>query len=87
MGYLTDLLGGKPENELERAVDRAFLNMSIHRAVGSFFDPERRKRKLEEQLLERSLTSDSLPDKIGSGLYMAASIHRASKDALRALLT
>jgi len=87
MSYLTDLLGGKAESELESAVDRVFLNMSIHKGIGYFFDPDRKKRKLEEQILERSLTSDSISDKIGSGLLLGAWAHQASKQGLAKLLS
>lgn len=59
MSYLMDILAGKPESDLERAIDRFFVGQTAGNVVSSFFDPERRKRTLEEQALERYLTSDS----------------------------
>ena len=66
MTYLADMLGGKSENDLEKAVDRVFLNMSIQKGIGWFFDPDRKKRKLEEQLLEQSLATQQsiLPESV-----------------------
>lgn len=66
MTFLADMLGGKAETDLEKAVDRVFLNMSIQKGVGWFFDPDRKKRKLEEQLLEQSLATNQsiLPENV-----------------------
>jgi hypothetical protein len=59
MTYLADLLGGKSETDLEKAVDRFFLNRAIVSVSERFFDPNRRKRELEEKLLSRYLDDDT----------------------------
>ncbi len=82
MSFLTDILAGKAESDIERGVDRAFVNYGIHRAVSSFFDPDKRKRELEEKLLERALTSDSYEDKIKTGIKWAAALRGPAKASL-----
>ena len=87
MSFLTDILAGKAESDIERGVDRAFLNYSIHRGVASFFDPDKRKRELEEKLLDRALTSDSYADKIKTGIKWAAALRGPGKATLAKLLS
>jgi hypothetical protein len=64
MYYLTDMLAGKSESDLERAVDRFYVNKGMSSLVSSFFDPDRRKRQLEEKILQKYLTDDSFENKI-----------------------
>lgn len=83
--YLADLLGGKPETDLEKAIDRFFLNQSISNVTSSFFDPNSRKRKLEEQLLEKSLTSDNELSKLKMASYLTAPAYLAISRALKGI--
>ncbi len=87
MSFLTDAIGGKPKNDLEGAVDRAFLNYGISRGVGWLFDPDRRKRELEEKLLERSLTSDDIESKIKTGIKWASVLRGPGKATIAKLLS
>jgi hypothetical protein len=61
--YLMDLIGGQPETDLEKAIDRFFLGQSISNVTSKLFDPNRRKRELEEKLLQRYLLDDSIYDR------------------------
>jgi hypothetical protein len=70
--FLTDLIGGKAESDLERAVDRFFLGKTISSTVSSFFDPDERRKRLEIKLMEQALTSDPLSDNITSAAKTAA---------------
>ena len=87
MSFLTNIIGGEPKNDLEGAVDRAFLNYGISRGVGWLFDPDRRKRELEEKLLERSLTSDDFGSKIASGVKWASVLRSPAKASIAKLLS
>lgn len=66
MFSLMELLGGESKSDLERAVDRYYLGKGLSGAVSTFFDPDARRKKLEEQLIEKYLTSDSIsePDEL-----------------------
>ena len=84
--YLSDLIGGKSETDLEKAVDRFFLNQSIAGVAGRLFDPDRRKRQLEEKMLEQSLTTDSFEDKISTGINVASWLRKPARSGLATLL-
>jgi hypothetical protein len=70
--FLTDLIGGKAESDLERAVDRFFLGKTISSAVSSFFDPDERRKRLEIKLMEQALTSDPLSANLSTAVKTAA---------------
>lgn len=84
--WLSDQIGGKPESDLEKAIDRFFLNRTISNMASSFFDPDRRKRELEEKLLEQSLTSDDFGSKIKNGISIASYLSNPSKKVLAKIL-
>jgi hypothetical protein len=68
MTYLADMIGGKSETDLEKAIDRFFLYKGMGHVADRFLDPNKRKRELEEKLLERYLDSDTALQERGSDL-------------------
>jgi hypothetical protein len=83
MSYLTELLGGKAENDLERAVDRFFLNQSIMNVTGYLINGRGRR---PENDIEDYLTGDSLTGKLRQGATIASWLHKPAKIGLSKLL-
>jgi hypothetical protein len=78
------MIDGKAQNDLERAVDRFFVNQSIMN-VGSYLLGGKERRR-EDDLLEY-LTQDSLSSRIKQGVSVASWLHRPAKLGLAKLLS
>ena len=80
MNYLMELLAGKPESDIERSVDRYFTGSTASSVIGSFFDPDKRRKQLENDALEKYLTSQSSLSR--ANLSAGASLIKPAKGLL-----
>ena len=84
MNYLMELLAGTPQSDIERTVDRYFAGSTASSVIGSFFDPDKRRKQLENDALEKYLTSQSLESR--DNLTTGAALRKPAKGLLSHLI-